>query len=137
MQVQAYLNFDGRTEEAIEFYRQALGAEVTALMRYQDNPESCESGMVLPGAKDKILHSSFRVGDTELMASDCQCQGKPLFQGISLTLNPKTEAETDRYFNALAAGGQVQMPPAKTFFSPRFGVVADKFGISWMIVTAP
>jgi PhnB protein len=137
MQVQSYLNFDGRTEEALEFYRRALGAEVTALLRYSENAEACNSGMVPPGSGNKVLHSAFRIGETTLMASDCGCQGKPSFQGISLSLNPKTEADANRLFKALAEGGKVQMPQAKTFFSPSFGVVADQFGVSWMVVVMP
>lgn len=133
MQVQAYLNFDGRCEEAIEFYRKALGAEVTALIRVQDSPEPCEPGMLPPGAEKKILHAAFRIGDTTVMASDCECKGQPKFQGISLALNPEDVAKAERVFAALADGGQVAMPLTKTFFSPCFGVVTDRFGVSWMI----
>lgn len=134
MQVQCYLTFDGRCEEAVEFYRSALGAEVTMLMRFKDSPEPCQAGMVPPGAENKILHSSFRIGDTEVMASDGQCAGRTSFQGFSLALSVPNEAEADRLFAALGDGGQVQMPLTKTFFSPRFGMVADRFGVSWMIV---
>ena len=134
MQVQSYLFFDGRCEEAVEFYKQALGAEVTMLMRFKDSPEPCQPGMVPPGAENKIMHSSFRIGDTEIMASDGQCAGRASFQGFSLALTVPNEAEADRLFAALGDGGQVQMPLTKTFFSPRFGMVADRFGVSWMIV---
>jgi PhnB protein len=134
MQAQPYLNFDGRCEEAIEFYRSALDAEVTALMRFKDNPEVCASGMVPPGAEDKVMHSSFRIGDTTLMASDSQCGGKPNFQGMSLALTTANDAEAKRRFEALAAGGKVEMPLDKTFFSSSFGVVVDRFGVSWMVV---
>jgi PhnB protein len=137
MQVQPYLFFDGRCEEAIEFYRKALGAEVTMLMRFKDSPEPHPPGMCPPGTDDKIMHASLRIGDTTVMASDGQCQGKPSFQGFSLTLNAPDEAEADRLFASLADGGQVQMPLAKTFFSSRFGMVADRFGVSWMIIVAP
>jgi PhnB protein len=133
MQVQPYLNFDGRCEEALEFYRRALGAEVTMLMRFKDSPEPPQPGMVPPGAGDKVLHASFRIGETTVMASDCGCGGRASFQGISLSLTVPNEATADRVFAALADGGQVQMPLNKTFFSPRFGVVADRFGVSWMI----
>lgn len=130
MQVQTYLNFNGRCEEAIEFYRRTLGAEVEMLMRMKDNPspEQC-----VPGHDDKIMHASWRIGDTRLMASDGRCLGKPDFQGFSLSLLVQTEAEAERLFAALGDGGQVQMPLAKTFWSPRFGMVTDRFGISWMI----
>jgi PhnB protein len=136
MQVQPYLNFDGRCEEALEFYSRALGAEVTALMRYKDSPQPA-AGMTPPGAENKVMHASFRIGQSTVMASDCHCGAKPNFQGFSLALTPPNEAAAERVFAALAEGGQVQMPLAKTFFSPRFGVVADRFGVSWMIYVAP
>ena len=137
MQVQPYLFFDGRCEEALEFYRRALGAEVTMLMRFKDSPEPHEHGMVPPGAGDKVMHASFRIGDTEVMASDGQCAGRPSFQGFALSVTARDEADADRRFAALAEGGQVQMPLAKTFFAARFGMVADRFGVSWMIYVAP
>jgi PhnB protein len=133
MQVQPYLFFDGRSEEALEFYRSALGAEVTFLMRFRDCPEQSH---VPPGAADKVMHASFRVGDTTLMASDGECQGKASFQGFSLSLTASDEAEAERLFGALAEGGQVRLPLTKTFFSPRFGMVADRFGVPWMVVVA-
>lgn len=134
MQIQPYLFFDGRCEEALEYYRKALGAEVTMFMRYQDSPEPPPPGMVPPGSGNKVMHSSFRVGETTVMASDGHCQGKPSFQGFSLSLTVPDAAEADARFAALADGGQVRMPLAKTFFSPRFGMVADRFGVSWMII---
>ena len=134
MIVQPYLNFNGRCEEAIEFYRKALGAEVGMMMRFKESPEPPQPGMVPPGNENKILHTSFRVGDSTIMASDGRCQGKSEFQGISLSLTVAREADADRFFNALAQGGTVQMPLAKTFFSPRFGMVADRFGVSWMVI---
>jgi len=136
MQIQPYLFFDGRCEEALEFYRSALGAEVTMLMRFKESPEPPQCPLP-PGAEDKIMHSSFRIGETTAMASDGLCQGQPSFQGFSLSLTVPNETEADRLFAALAEGGQVQMPLAKTFFSPRFGMVADRFGVSWMIVVEP
>jgi len=137
MQVQPYLFFDGHCEEAIEFYRKTLGAEVTVLMRFKDSPEPPQPGRVPPGSENKIMHSSFRIGDTTVMASDGQCAGRASFQGFSLSLTASNEAEAERLFAALGDGGQVQMPLTKTFFSPRFGMVADRFGVSWMIVVAP
>jgi PhnB protein len=133
MQVQPYLNFDGRCEEALNFYSRALGAEVTALMRFKDSPEPHAPGMVPPGAEDKVMHASFRLGDTTVMASDCHAGGRPSFQGFSLSLTLPDGAAAERAFAALADGGQVQMPLSKTFFSSAFGVVADRFGVSWMI----
>jgi PhnB protein len=135
MDVQPYLFFDGRCEEAIEFYKKALGAEVKALLRFKDNPEA-QPGMTPPGSENKVMHANFRIGDTEVLASDGRCLGQPKFQGFSLSLWTKTEAEADKKFAALAEGGQVQMPLGKTFFSPRFGMVADKFGIGWMILVS-
>jgi PhnB protein len=137
MLVQPYLFFDGRCEEAVEFYKSALGAEVAMLMRFKDSPEPPDPGMVPPGSGDKVMHTSFRIGDTTIMASDGRCQGQPSFQGISLSLTAADDAEAERLFAALANGGQVQMPLAKTFFSSRFGMVADRFGVPWMIVVAP
>ena len=137
MQVQPYLFFDGRCEEAVEFYRSALGAEVTMLMRFKDSPEPHEAGMVPPGAGDKVMHVSFRIGESMVLASDGRCEGQPSFQGFSLSLTVPHESEAERLFAALADGGQVQMPLAKTFFASRFGMVADRFGVSWMIYVAP
>jgi PhnB protein len=137
MQVQPYLFFDGRCEEAIEFYRKALGAEVTMLMRFKESPEPPQPGMVPPGAEDKVMHASFRIGDTIVMASDGECQGRPSFRGFSLTLTAPNGAEAERLFAALGNGGQVQLPLHKTFFSSRFGMLADRFGVSWMVIVAP
>ena len=136
MQVQSYLNFDGRCEEALDFYRKSIGAEVTVLMRFQDSPEPTDSGAPTPGIEKKVMHATFRVGDTTVMASDCHCKGQPKFEGFSLALSPATPAEAERLFAALANGGQVQMPLTKTFWSPSFGVVSDRFGVSWMISVA-
>jgi len=134
MQVQPYLNFDGRCEEAIEFYRQALGAEVEMMLRNKENPQPPPPGSAPPGNENKILHASLRIGDSVIGASDGYCSGKPAFRGITLTLQIANEAEADRLFNALANGGQVQLPLTRTFFSPRFGMVADRFGVSWMVL---
>jgi PhnB protein len=137
MKVQPYLFFDGRCEEAIEFYKKVLGAEVLMLMRFNESPDPPPPGMIPPGSENKIMHSCLRIGEAEVMASDGRCMGNPAFQGVSLSLDVASEAETDRLFNALGEDGQVQMPIGKTFFSPRFGMVADRFGVSWMIVTTP
>ncbi len=137
MHVQPYLFFDGRCEEAVEFYRRALGAEVTMLMRFRDSPEPPTPGMVPPGAEDKVMHVSLRVGETTVMASDGRCLGQTSFEGFSLSLTVPNDTQTERLFAALGDGGQVQMPMTKTFFSSRFGMVADRFGVSWMILVAP
>jgi len=136
MQVQPYLFFDGRCEEAVEFYRTALGAEVTMLMRFKDSPEPHQPGMVPPGSENKVMHATFRIGDATVMASDGRCQGQPTFQGFSLSITAPDAAKAETLFASLAEGGQVQMPLAKTFWSPRFGMVADRFGVSWMINVA-
>ncbi len=134
MQVQPYLFFDGCCEAAVEFYRRALGAEMTMMMRFKDSPDQTT---VPPGAGEKVMHASLRIGDTTVLASDGRCVGRPTFQGFSLSLTAPNEAEAERLFASLADGGQEQMPLAKTFFSPRFGMVADRFGVSWMIYVAP
>lgn len=134
MQIQPYLFFDGRCEEALDFYKRALGAEVTMLMRFKDSPEPPSEGCGQPGNEDKVMHASFKIGDSELMASDGYCLGKPSFQGFGLSLPAKDEAQADKFFGALADGGQVQQPLVKTFFSPRFGMVADRFGVTWMVI---
>ncbi len=137
MEVQPYLFFDGRCDEALAFYRGALGAEVTMLMRFKDSPVPDEQSMVPPGAGDKVMHASLRIGDTTLMASDGRCMGKPNFQGFALSLEAPDAAAAERLFALLGEGGQVQMPMTQTFFSPRFGMVADRFGVSWMIIARP
>ncbi len=136
MQVQPYLFLDGRCEEAIEFYKKTLGAKVETMMRFKESPDPMPPGMIPPGSENKIMHSSFRIGDTAVMASDGRCLGKPAFQGFSLSITAKNEAEAEKLFAALGDGGQVQMPMAKTFFSSRFGMVADRFGVGWMVIVA-
>ncbi|MGC1588362.1 MAG: VOC family protein [Rhodomicrobium sp.] len=133
MHVQQYLNFDGRCEEALEFYKKALGAKVDMLMRFKDAPDQ---SMITPGNADKVMHSQVHIEDTAVLMSDGRCTGKPNFHGIALAISVASEAEAEKTFNALADGGQVQMPLGKTFFSPRFGMLSDKFGVGWMIVMA-
>lgn len=134
MLLEPYLFFDGRCEEALTFYRGTLGAEVKMLMRFKDSPEPPQPGMIPPGSGDKVMHAAVRIGETTVMASDGRCQGQPNFQGFSLALTVKTEAEAERVFGALADGGQISAPLAKTFFSPRFGMVKDRFGVNWMVL---
>ena len=134
MQAQPYLFFDGRCEEALTFYRKTLGAEVTMMMRFKEAPEKPPPGAVAPGSDDKIMHSSFRIGETNIMASDGGCSGNTSFKGFSLSLDAKDEADAKRLFAALGDGGEVQMPLSKTFFSPAFGMLADKFGLGWMVM---
>jgi PhnB protein len=132
--VQPYLFFEGRCEEALEFYRRTLGAQVVALMRGKDSPDP---EMCIPGAEDKIIHAMVQIGETTLLASDGRCQGAPQFQGFALSITTPNEAENQRLFTALGDGGQVLMPLMKTFFSPSFGMLADRFGVSWMLYVAP
>lgn len=135
MNVQAYLMFNGRTEEAIEFYSKAVGAQVTALMRFSDAPEPPPPGMIPDDWGNKIMHASFKIGDAELMASDgCQSDNAG-FSGISLALSVASPEEAAATFAALAEGGEINMPLAPSFFSPSFGTLTDRFGVSWMVVT--
>ena len=136
MQVQPYLFFNGRCEEAVEFYKKALGAEVMMLMRFKDSPEPPQPGMIPPGSENKIMHTSLRIADTTVMASDGRCEGGSSFKGFSLSLTVANEAEARRTFAALSEGGQVQMPLTKTFWSPCFGMLSDRFGVGWMISVA-
>lgn len=133
--IQPYLFFGGRCEEAVEFYRAVLGAEVEMLMRYEDSPEQPPEGMLAAGYENKVMHASFRIGSTTIMASD-GCGEAPGFRGFSLSLTVPDEAECDRVFAALADGGEVMMPLGKTFWSPRFGMLTDRYGLGWMITVA-
>ena len=130
--VQPYLFFGGRCEEALDFYRAALGAQIEFLMRYQESPEPLPPGRIPPGFENKVMHATFHIGETTLMASD-GCEEGQNFAGFSLSLAVATQAEADRAFTALAAGGQVKMPLTKTFWSPCFGMLTDRFGIGWMV----
>lgn len=130
MKVEPYLFFNGRGEEAIEFYRKVLGAEVTLLMRYSDSPEP---GMCPPGADDKIMHANVRIADSTVMVSDGRCEGEPDFRGFSLSITADDLDQARSLFDTLTDGGEVEMPFQKTFWSPGFGMVTDRFGVSWMI----
>jgi PhnB protein len=129
-QIQPYLFFDGRCDEAVEFYRRAVGAEVVGLMRYKDSPDP---GMAPPGMSDKVMHGHIKIGGSDVMLSDGHAQGKPSFEGFALSLTVADETEADRFFGALSQDGTVQMPLTKTFFSPRFGMLTDRFGVMWMV----
>lgn len=134
MHIQPYLNFDGRCEEAINFYKSAVGAKVNMMMRFSDSPEPLDPKMVPPGNESKIMHASFQIGDTVINGADCASQGRPNFEGISLTLNAASDAEAERVFNGLAEGGKIQQPLIKTFFASSWGVLVDRIGVSWMVV---
>ena len=128
--IQPYLFFGGRCDEAIEFYRSVLGAEVEMLMRFKESPEPPE----LPECfHDKVMHASLRIGSTSLMASDGRCDGMANFEGFSLSITVPDEAEAERVFDALAEGGLVTMPLEKTFWAPKFGMLQDRFGVGWMV----
>lgn len=134
MNVQPYLFFDGKCEEALEFYKSAIGAKVDMMMRFSEAPEKPPEGAMPAGSEKKIMHAAFKVGDTQIMASDGHCAGKPSFQGFGLTINAANDAEADKLFNAVGKGGQVQQPLTKTFFASRFGMVTDRFGVMWMVI---
>ena len=136
MHVQSYLFFDGRCEEAIQFYKKAVGAEVKMMMRFKDSPEPPREGCA-PTDPNKVMHASLGIGDSDVIASDGMAQGKPNFQGFALSLTCANEAEADKRFAALSDGGQVHQPLTKTFFSPRFGMLVDKFGVMWMLMVLP
>lgn len=133
MHVQPYLFFDGRCEEAIDFYKQAVGAKVEMIMRWQDSPDK---SMCTPENAQKVMHAQFNIGDTVVLGSDGRNTGNPKFEGFALALSGKDEAEVDRLFGALSEGGKVTMPLTKTFFSPKFGMLSDKFGVNWMLLVA-
>ena len=137
MRVQPYLLFDGRCEEALNFYADALGAEILSLMRFKDSPLAEETGARPPGSGDMIMNASFRIGNSLLMASDGLCGGNPQFKGVSLSITLPDAAQANRIFAALAEGGEVLMPMTETFFAQRFGMVADRFGLTWLVLAAP
>ena len=133
MQIQPYLFFNGRCEEAIEFYRKALGAEVEMMMRFKESPDPMPPGMIAPGFENKVMHAALRIGGAVMMASDGMAAGETNFKGFSLSIDAPDTVGVDRLFNALAEGGSVTMPLGKTFWSPRFGMVTDRFGVGWMV----
>lgn len=137
--IQTYLFFDGKCEEALEFYKKAVGAEVSFLMRFKDAPQGGpeSEGCMPPGGGDKVMHGEVQIGNTKLMVSDGECKGRPGFQGFALSITAKDDADAERLFKALGEGGQVQMPLGKTFFASSFGMLADRFGVSWMVYVAP
>lgn len=134
MDAQTSLNFFGRTEEAVRFYCEAIEADILFMMRFRDRPDYSQSR---PGMEEKIFHATFRIGSTEIMASDCGCEKPPAkttFTGFSLALRVETPEKAERFFTALSDGGQIQIPLLKTFFAERYGIVIDRFGISWKIM---
>lgn len=140
--VQPYLFFNGRCEEALNFYKNAVGAELGPIMRFKDTPpppaggagEGCGPGNFNP---ENVMHSSFKIGQSEIMASDGCDEGNANFRGFALSIAVDKEAEAERIFNALGAGGKVTMPMSQTFFAPKFGMLEDKFGVGWMVIVIP
>ena len=136
MSIECYLFFEGRCEEALRFYERAVGAKVEMLLRHRDSPEPPRPGMLPPGAEDKVMHAKATIGDSVVMASDGMCTGKPTFEGFSLSITLPDAAAARRAFDALSEGGEIRMPLGRTFWSPCFGMVRDRFGVGWM-VTVP
>ena len=133
MKVQPYVFFDGKCEEALEFYQRAIGAKVNMLMRFGEAPDQSQ---IKPESKNKVMHAQFKIGDTTVLISDGRNQGNPKFDGFALTIQCKDAAETETYFKALSDGGQVEMPLDKTFFAKSFGMLKDRFGVHWMVIAA-
>jgi len=133
MEIQPYLSFEGRCDEAIEFYKKSIGAKVEMLMRFKEAPDQ---SMVSPGSGDKVMHASLKAGDAVLLMSDGRCTGSTNFHGIALALSVASDAEAERVFGALTDGGKVNMPLTKTFFSSKFGMLSDKFGVGWMVLVS-
>ena len=129
MRIEPYVIFDGRCEEAIEFYKKQLGAKVNMLSRFKDNPQPPE-----PGTENKVMHGSLQIGDSTVLMSDGHCQNQPKFDGFALTLHAANDAEAERLFEALSSGGKVTMPMNKTFYASSFGMLTDRFGVMWMVI---
>jgi PhnB protein len=136
MQIHPYLSFEGRTEEAIAFYKKALGAEVQMMMRFKDAPEGGECPGNVKPPPDKIMHASLMIGESMVMMSDGECKGTVNFSGIALSIDGKDDAQTEKLYAALSDGGNAIVPLMKTFFSSKFGMVIDRFGVTWMVLTA-
>ena len=134
MPIEPYLFFEGRCKEALDFYTRSLGAEVEMLMRYSESPDPLPPDKLPPGSDQKVMHAVLRIGDARLLASDGLCSGKPDFGGFSLCITAAGAAEANRVFAAFADGGHVQMPLSRTFYSPCFGMVTDRFGVAWMVI---
>jgi PhnB protein len=133
MNVQPYMSFEGNAQEAIDFYKSAIGAQVKMVMHFKDAPPEMKAQMS-PGTMDKVMHACITIGDSDVFLTDGRCGGKANFSGITLTLNATSDGEAEKLFAALGKGGQVEMPMAETFFATRFGTVADKFGVHWMVL---
>jgi PhnB protein len=137
MPVKPYLFFNGQCEEAAAYYKEVFGAEVTFIMRFCDSPEPLPPGAVPPGSENKVMHMAMRVGGSEILASDGGCQTSARPEGFSLVYSVQSEHEAEKLFGLLGDGGRIEMPLGKTFFAPSFGIVSDRFGVSWMIIAEP
>lgn len=131
MRVESYLKFNGRCDEALAFYKKAVGAKVVMLMRFKDNPDG-KMPPNIPG--EQVMHCKFRIGDTDILATDCGCTDPLQFEGFQLSISADSGADAERIFNALCEGGRVKMPITKTFFASSFGMLQDRFGISWIVL---
>jgi PhnB protein len=132
--VQPYVFFDGKCDEAIAFYSSAIGAKTQMLMRYKDCPDPQGKAACKPGTEDKVMHANVKIRDTEVLMADGHCGGNPKFEGFGLALQAKDNQDAEKLFAALSEGGNVMMPMSETFFAHRFGMVADKFGVMWMVL---
>jgi PhnB protein len=133
MNTYPYLNFEGKCEEAITFYKKAIGAEVVMLMRHGESPEAAPPGMLPPGSENKVMHAEIQIGQSKMMMTDGTCKGTASFNGITINITVDAESEADPLFNSLADGGKITMPLCKTFFAKRFGMLIDRFGLPWMV----
>jgi PhnB protein len=131
MVVQPYLFFDGKCEEALEFYKKAVGANVTALMRFKDSPSQEHNP---PGSAEKVMHCNFSIGNSQIMASDGDCKDQMKSDGFALSITADNTDQAEKMFNGLKDGGHVTLPLTQTFFAKRFGMLKDKFGVHWMIM---
>jgi PhnB protein len=133
MKIEPYLFFEGRAEEAIEFYKKAVSAEVVMMMRFKESPDTsgCPPG---PGMGEKIMHATLSIGSTQVMMSDGRCESNPKFEGFALSISAANPAEAEKLYKALGDKGEIVMPLTKTFFSPAFGMLRDRFGVHWMVI---
>lgn len=135
MRIEPYLFFHGRSEEAAAFYARALNAELHFAMRFSEAPEAPPPGTVPPGHEDRIMHAELRIGQTTVMISDGGCRDTASFDGFALAISFPDTAEAARRFEALADGGEITMAFGPSFFSPGFGMLRDRFGVNWTVVT--
>ena len=131
-----YLFFNGRCDEAIEFYKAALDAEIEYIMRFDESPEPLPDGTLPPNFDKKIMHATITVRGVKLMVSD-GCAEELEFLGFRLAISEPTEEQARATFRALAESGTVDIPIGPTFWSPCYGMVTDKFGMPWMVSVEP